>query len=109
MLFASSHSLDINGCPRSSEGDLFDLDGRSIGNPFDEVNGERLDDFAIAARLSYMLWNSVPDVRLLELAQQNKLSDPQVRREEAARMIADPKSRRAQRTMILTASGRPMT
>lgn len=46
-----------------------------------------LDDHAIAARMSYFLWNSLPDETLFELARQGKLKDPNVRREQALRML----------------------
>ena len=35
-----------------------------------------LDNYAIAARMSYLLWNSLPDEILFELATQGKLKDP---------------------------------
>ena len=53
-----------------------------------------LDDHAIAARMSYFLWNSLPDDTLFELASQGKLRDPAVRREQALRMLQDAKSHR---------------
>ncbi len=34
----------------------------------------KLDDFALASRLSYFLWSSMPDEELLTLAEQGKLS-----------------------------------
>ena len=40
-----------------------------------------LDDYAIAARMSYFLWNSLPDDVLLELAKKGELQDPTVRRD----------------------------
>ena len=46
-----------------------------------------LDNYAIAARMSYFLWNSLPDEILFELASQGKLKDPIVRREQAHRML----------------------
>jgi len=46
-----------------------------------------LDHYAIAARMSYFLWNSLPDEILFELASQGKLKDPQVRREQTLRML----------------------
>ena len=57
----------------------------------DSVN---LDDHAIAARLSYFLWNSLPDDRLIKLASEGKLKDSSVRVAEASRMLQDPKARR---------------
>ena len=38
----------------------------------------QLDDHALAARLSYALWNSMPDWELRQLADQNKLRDPNI-------------------------------
>ena len=46
-----------------------------------------LDNYAIAARMSYFLWNSLPDEILFELASQGKLKDPVVRREQTHRML----------------------
>jgi len=53
-----------------------------------------LDDYSIAARMSYFLWNSLPDETLFELASQGKLKDPAVRREQALRMLQDARSER---------------
>ncbi len=53
-----------------------------------------LDEYAIAARMSYFLWNSLPDDTLFELAREGKLKDPRVRREQALRMLQDAKSNR---------------
>ena len=53
-----------------------------------------LNDHAIAARMSYFLWNSLPDETLFELARQGKLKDPKVRREQALRMLQDAKADR---------------
>ena len=46
-----------------------------------------LDNYAIASRMSYFLWNSLPDEILFELASQGKLKDPIVRREQTHRML----------------------
>jgi hypothetical protein len=59
----------------------------------DEGQG-KLDDYAIASRLSYFLWSSMPDTQLLNLAANGKLRDKAVLREQVGRMIADPKSNR---------------
>ena len=37
----------------------------------------KLDDFALASRLSYFLWSTMPDEELLELAEAGKLSEPE--------------------------------
>lgn len=54
----------------------------------------KLDDFALASRLSYFFWNSMPDAKLLSLAGQNKLHEPAVLRGEVERMLGDAKSQR---------------
>jgi len=46
------------------------------------------DHFAIASRLSHFLTNSRPDAKLMDLAQNKKLRDPQVLRAETERLIA---------------------
>ena len=49
-----------------------------------------IDEFQLAARLSYFLWSSMPDDELFELAAKNQLTDnldAQVKR-----MLADPKA-----------------
>ena len=52
----------------------------------------KLDDFALANRLSYFLWSSMPDEELLELAEQGKLSESQTIHQQVERMLRDPKS-----------------
>ena len=53
-----------------------------------------LSDFALATRLSYLLWNSAPDESLLEVARAGTLRDPSVLREHTDRMLADSKANR---------------
>lgn len=45
----------------------------------------------IATRLALVLWSSVPDIPLLELAEAGQLQDPQVFEQQVRRMRADPK------------------
>jgi mono/diheme cytochrome c family protein len=52
-----------------------------------------VSDLELATRLSYFLWSSMPDDRLLRLADEGKLREPKTFDAELARMIADPKSR----------------
>jgi len=52
----------------------------------------RLDDLALASRLSYFLWAMPPDEELLEVAREGDLSDRDVLREQARRMLEDPRS-----------------
>lgn len=59
-----------------------------------EGDSRDLDDYAIASRLSYFLWNTLPDDRLVKLASEEKLKDASVRSAEALRMLEDPKAQR---------------
>jgi mono/diheme cytochrome c family protein len=52
----------------------------------------RLDDFALASRLSFFLWSSIPDDQLLTVATQGKLKDPVVLQQQIKRMLADKRS-----------------
>ena len=52
----------------------------------------RVGDLALASRLSFFLWSSVPDDELIDLAAQGKLKDPAVLEKQVRRMLADPKS-----------------
>ena len=52
----------------------------------------KLDDYALACRLSYFLWNSMPDSHLAELASEGRLRASL--RHEVERMLADAKSQR---------------
>lgn len=54
----------------------------------------RLDDYAFASRLSYFLWNSMPDQRLMDLAANGTIRDPGMLRAEVERMLADSRSQR---------------
>ena len=54
----------------------------------------KLDDFALASRLSFFLWNSAPDARLTELAGSGKLRDAKTLRGEVERLLKDKKSER---------------
>lgn len=54
---------------------------------------DALNDFDLASRLSYFLWLSMPDPELMSLAREGRLADVDTLKRQAARMIADPKSR----------------
>jgi len=51
-----------------------------------------LDDYALASRLSYFLWGSMPDEMMFDLAGMGKLHQPEVLQEEVGRMLRSPKS-----------------
>jgi mono/diheme cytochrome c family protein len=51
-----------------------------------------LDDYALASRLSYFLWSTMPDDELLSQAIAGKLHEPAVLRAQVERMLASPRS-----------------
>ncbi len=53
-----------------------------------------LSGFELASRLSYLLWSSMPDDTLLNVAYREDLHDRQVMMREVERMMADPKFKR---------------
>jgi mono/diheme cytochrome c family protein len=53
-----------------------------------------LDAHALASRLSYFLWNSLPDAGLTRLADAGKLRDAATLRAQTERMLKDPKAER---------------
>jgi mono/diheme cytochrome c family protein len=52
----------------------------------------RLTEFDLASRLSFFLWSSIPDDRLLKLAEQRKLNNHAILEREVRRMLDDPRS-----------------
>lgn len=59
----------------------------------DDQPGE-LDDFALATRLSYFLWKSLPDEELFATAREGRLSEPEVLARQVERMLDDDKAQR---------------
>jgi len=51
-----------------------------------------ISDLALASRLSFFLWSSIPDDQLLDLAVQGRLSNKTVLARQVSRMLADPKA-----------------
>ena len=62
--------------------------------PVNAVAGKdyRIGDFDLASRLSFFLWGTIPDERLISLARHQQLSDKAVFNAEVKRMLADPRS-----------------
>jgi len=56
-----------------------------------EADG-RLDDYALASRLSYFLWSTQPDEELMALAAKGVLSEPDVLNAQTLRLLEDEKS-----------------
>jgi hypothetical protein len=52
-----------------------------------------LGQYAMASRLSYFLWSTMPDAELLQLAAAGRLQDPAVLTAQVGRMIDHPRSR----------------
>ena len=53
----------------------------------------RLTDLELATRLSFFLWSSIPDSKLMDLAIAGQLSRPAVLEEQVRRMLTDPKAK----------------
>ena len=49
-------------------------------------------DHEVASRLSYFLWSAPPDEKLITLAIEQRLHDPEVLKAQVKRMLADPKA-----------------
>jgi hypothetical protein len=76
-----------------------------LASPFFLYRGERvpaglapgekypITDLELASKLSFFLWNSIPDDQLLDLASKNKLADPVTLNQQVRRMLADPRSK----------------
>ncbi len=59
----------------------------------DSPEAYALNDYELADRLAFFLWASIPDQELLDLAAAGKLSDAEVLRAQARRMLADDRAR----------------
>lgn len=57
-----------------------------------ETKGEKLTAHALAARLSYFLWSSMPDDELRQLADSGELLKPAVLTAQTRRLLASPRS-----------------
>ena len=66
---------------------------------FDEKPG-KLDDYALASRLSYFLWKSMPDAEIFALAKSGKLSRNEVLSAQIERMLNDGKADRFVRDFL---------
>jgi hypothetical protein len=52
----------------------------------------KISDVELASRLSFFLWSSIPDDRLLTLAERSELASPATLEKEVRRMLADPRA-----------------
>lgn len=69
---------------------LFRIETDPPGVP--QASAYRVPDVALASRLSFFLWSSIPDDELLDLAERGELGKPDVLERQARRMLADPRS-----------------
>lgn len=103
---ASKHPAD----PQDESGAAFESGIRAgvtgmLASPFFLYRSERvpaglkpgdkypITDLELASKLSFFLWNSIPDDELLDIAIKNKLSDPATLDRQVLRMLADPRSK----------------
>jgi mono/diheme cytochrome c family protein len=75
-----------------------------LASPFFLYRGERvpaglkpgekyaITDLELASKLSFFLWNSIPDEQLLDVAAKNRLSEPATLSKQVQRMLADPRA-----------------
>ena len=61
---------------------------------FQNADPGPLNDHALATRLSYFLWKSLPDDEVFRLAEEKRLTDPKVLAAQIDRMLNDPKAER---------------
>ena len=61
---------------------------------------EAANQFELASRLSFFLWSSLPDDQLLQLAQTQRLNQPDELAGQVRRMLSDPRSERFSRNFV---------
>jgi mono/diheme cytochrome c family protein len=71
----------------------FDFLYRSEIDPPSGAGPYRLSDTALASRLSFFLWSSIPDDELLQLAEQGRLRTPAVFETQVRRMLRDERAK----------------
>ncbi|QDT65473.1 DUF1592 domain-containing protein [Calycomorphotria hydatis] len=85
--FRSAYKAAMLGILASSN--FYYLSEGSAGEVRSQIN-----DWELATRLSYFLWNSMPDDELFTVAKRGELSQPAVLRSQLQRMLADSKIKR---------------
>lgn len=60
--------------------------------PNNSAEARQLDQYALASRLSYFLWGSMPDELLFDVAAEGKIHDPAVLKELVHRMLRNDRS-----------------
>ena len=72
---------------------LYHVDVGQSGVPSDTPTP--LTSYELASRLSYFLWDTMPDRALFDLAASEQLADAAVLKDQVARMLADPRAKDA--------------
>lgn len=100
-LYAMGPALDARGTPFNA-GVRLVLEAM-LQSPFflyrieqsatEQAGAIALDDYEIASRLSYALWNSMPDAALFDAAEQGALADAANVAQHAERMLNDPRAK----------------
>jgi hypothetical protein len=65
---------------------------RGLARPLADGELVKFDDYEVASRLSYFLWNSLPDPQLMAAADAGELKTPEQIATQAARLLADPRA-----------------
>lgn len=63
-----------------------------LDEPVGDGDQGRISQFALASRLSYFLWSSMPDAELLSLAASRRLADEDTLRQQVERMLHDSRA-----------------
>ncbi len=87
-------SLEQDGSPLSAARQLIEAVLCSPRFMYVRQPQGQSDHYAIASRLSFFLWNSLPDEKLLQLARDEKLDDPEIIEQQVKRMLVDPRHER---------------
>jgi hypothetical protein len=74
---------------------LFHVTAGEAGPPSREATADRLRDYAIANRLSYFLWDTMPDRALLDAAANGQLRTSEGIERVGRSMLEDPRARQA--------------
>ncbi len=94
--FASAIELVVTAILQSPQF-LYRVELGAVGASTDVV---ALTDHEVATRLSYLLWNSMPDEALFAAASTGALAEPSGVEDEARRMLEDPRARGATRNFF---------
>jgi hypothetical protein len=78
---------------------LYHADVGPAGTP--SATPVSLTPYELASRLSYFIWDSMPDQALFDLAASGRLDDDATLRDQVARMLADPRAKDAVPLFVL--------